>query len=123
MVRLAIQGEPVMRLFTLVASFAMLLVCASSQTGVGQDTFEPLTETAREWTVKTPDGTTKKLDASLVGLKRGVVEFKQADGKIVSFNLDQLSQEDRRAALIERVGSGVVEISTKDLFGEDAGFG
>ena len=112
-----------MRCFTLVAAFISLLAFFVAQTALGQDTFEPLTETAREWTFKTPDGGTKKLAASLVGLKRGVAEFKQADGKTISVPLDQLSQEDRRAALIERVGSGVVEITTKDLFGKDSGFG
>ena len=112
-----------MRFLALLASFGLLFCCETIQPALAQDTFEQLTEQAREWTVKTPDGGTKKLDASLIGLKRGVAEFKQKDGKTLSVPLDQLSQEDRRAALIDRVGSGVVEITTKDLFGEKSGLG
>lgn len=87
-----------------------------------QDEIEALVERPREWTVKTPEGE-KKLAARLVDLKKGYVLFETDDGKQQSYPLDHLAAADRKTALIERIGSGVVVVRAKDVFDEEAGLG
>jgi S1-C subfamily serine protease/peroxiredoxin len=106
----------------LLASCCVVLAMFGDSLAPGQDEISPLAETRRQWTVITPEGN-RQLDAELIGLKQGVLELRESDGKTSSIPLDQLAQEDRRAALIERVGSGVVAIATKDVFDEPVGLG
>ena len=111
-----------MRWFGAFAVGLLLVAGFGLPAAQAQDVLGPVIEKPREWTINAPGGV-KKLDARLVGLKRGVVEFQRANGQSVSVPLEQLSQEDRRAALSERVGSGVVVLATKDLFDEPSGLG
>jgi S1-C subfamily serine protease/thiol-disulfide isomerase/thioredoxin len=89
---------------------------------VGQDEIGPLVQAERQWSVKTEQGVVK-IDARLIGLRQGTVEFENKQGQKRTFPLGDLEPEDRRAALVQRVGSGVVMLATKNVFGEPAGFG
>jgi S1-C subfamily serine protease/peroxiredoxin len=88
----------------------------------GQESAPPAAAGRTAWTVTTPEGE-RKIEARLRGLSKGVASFETDDGRQISVPLEQLAGEDRKAALIERVGSGVAVVSTKDVFGEPAGFG
>lgn len=109
-------------LCVLAASFWVLVSSYSDKIVMGQDEIKPLEDAVRTWTVEAEEGR-MELNARLVGLKQGFVQFEEPGGKKRSFSLDKLKPEDRRAALIDRVGSGVVVIATKDVFGEPSGFG
>jgi S1-C subfamily serine protease/thiol-disulfide isomerase/thioredoxin len=111
-----------MSIRTLAACCAALISLIVGAVAEGQDEIGALIETRRQWTVATPEGP-RKLDAELIGLKQGALQFREADGKSLNLPLDQLTQEDRRAALTDRVGSGVVAIATKDVFDQPVGLG
>ncbi|MCS7470976.1 trypsin-like peptidase domain-containing protein [Stieleria sp. ICT_E10.1] len=88
----------------------------------GQDEFKPLVQDTRPWQISTDSGVTK-LDAKLVAMKEGVLTFENAEGSKREVPLDRLAPEDRRTALIDRVGSGVVVVGAKDVYGESSAFG
>jgi S1-C subfamily serine protease/thiol-disulfide isomerase/thioredoxin len=102
--------------------FAVLDAFSLANLAPGQDDIGPLIQAERQWSVKSGQDVIK-LDARLIGLKQGTVEFEDKQGRKRTWQLSELEPEDRRRALIDRVGSGVVMIATKDVFEKPAAFG
>jgi S1-C subfamily serine protease/thiol-disulfide isomerase/thioredoxin len=92
------------------------------ESAAGQEEIGPLILADRQWSFKTDQGVAK-LDARLIGLKQGTLEFEDKQGRKRSVALADLAPEDQRAALIQCVGSGVVVIETKNVYGEPFQFG
>ncbi|WP_182865627.1 trypsin-like peptidase domain-containing protein [Rhodopirellula sp. JC639] len=100
-----------------------LLLCLFGTVSLrGQDEIKPLVQDTRPWRISTDSGATK-LDAKLLAMKGGVLTFENTDGSTRKVPLGRLVAEDRRTALIDRVGSGVVVISAKNIYGEPSAFG
>jgi len=76
----------------------------------------------RQWTCTTRQGT-ETFRGRLLALKKKYVLFEDDRGQRRSMPLAQLAPRDRKAALIDRVGSGVVVVQTKNVFDEDAALG
>jgi hypothetical protein len=79
----------------------------------GQDAERPAAEDLRQWTVLTEAGE-RTVRARLLALRQGHVLLQGASGATHSLLLAKLAADDRQTALIERVGSGVVVIHTKN---------
>lgn len=103
--------------------FLLLLACQSlTLPASSQDEIQPLAEGRRTWTMTTEDGT-ETLEGQVVGLKQASVQIELVNGEKRTVALENLVPGDRKAALVDRVGSGVVMLSTKDVFGQPVGFG
>ena len=96
--------------------------CHPQCPAVCQDETTAHTDPKPQWSITTDVGIIK-LNARLIALKQGFVQFEEVGKQKRSFPLSQLDPEDRQTALIDRVGSGVVMIATKNALGEPSGFG
>jgi S1-C subfamily serine protease/peroxiredoxin len=76
----------------------------------------------REWTISGPRGSTK-VKAQAVAVRQGVLSLKDADGKLHTTPLADLSADDRKEALIRVIGSGVVVVNMKSVLDEPVGVG
>src|SRR6187401_3360651 len=76
----------------------------------------------RTWSVVTAGGA-QDLKASLKAISRGNAVFVDEAGQERTIALSDLSEADRKDALIQRVGSAVVVVHSKDVFDQPIGVG
>ena len=76
----------------------------------------------RTWSIDSPSGK-QELKARLVSIAQGKAVFRDEQDKEHQVSLRDLAEADRKDALIQRIGSGVVAVHPKDVYDQPTGVG
>jgi len=79
-------------------------------------------EEYRDWRIELADGP-QTITAEALELNRGAIVLREKAGTKHTVPLDKLSEDERKQALFDVVGRGVVKITTKDVLGNAWGSG
>jgi S1-C subfamily serine protease/thiol-disulfide isomerase/thioredoxin len=109
-----------MKRFTNVVCSIILLLLAFSPMVRAQEKSDSTDVPTQTWTV-TVDGKTEEVKGTVKQLADGQLQIELTDGTTRKIDLQSFTEADRKQALADRVGSGVVVIRTHDVFDEPTG--